>query len=155
MNTSVVQNLLIRLFPFDYGWNEILRFKNLNSSLRFDKQKDIIKSLKLSRLCVVNFNSTVFLETINLNFPTILLLNKKFDELRVSAKPYFDILEKAGILFYDPTLAANKINEIWDNVEVWWNDQKVKAAVNIFCNKFSKKSKNPVKDLFKVFKNFQ
>jgi len=155
LNTSVVQNLLIRLFPLDYGWNEVLRFKNLNSSLRFDKQKDIIKSLKLSRLCVVNFNSTTFLETFNLNFPTILLLNKKFDELRVSAKPYFDILEKAGILFYDPTLAANKINEIWDNVEVWWNDQKVKAAVNIFCNKFSKKSKNPVKDLYKVFKNFQ
>jgi putative transferase (TIGR04331 family) len=155
LNVNVIKNLQVRPYPFDYGWNQTLRFKNLNLGLKFDKQQDIIKSLKLSRLCVVNFNTTVFLETFNLNFPTIVLLNEKFDELRVSAKPYFDILESAGILFYDPTLAANKINKIWENVEMWWNSQKVREALNIFCNKFSQKSKNPVKDLYKVFKNFQ
>jgi putative transferase (TIGR04331 family) len=155
LNINVIKNLLVRPYPFDYGWNQTLRFKNLNLGLKFDKQQDIIKSLKLSRLCVVNFNTTVFLETFNLNFPTIVLLNEKFDELRVSAKPYFDILERAGILFYDPKLAANKINKIWENVEMWWNTQKVRQALNIFCNKFSQKSKNPVKDLYKVFKNFQ
>jgi putative transferase (TIGR04331 family) len=154
LNTNVIKNLLIRPYLHDLGWNQTLRFKNLNLNLKFDKQKDIIESLKLSRLCVVNFNSTVLLETFNLNLPTIVLLNKKFDELRVSSKPYFDILEKAGILFYDPILAANKINKIWENVGAWWNNQKVKAAVNIFCKKFSQKSKNPAKDLYKIFKNF-
>ena len=155
LNINVIKNLLVRPYPFDYGWNQTLRFKNLNLGIQFDKQQDIIKSLKLSRLCLVNFNTTVFLETFNLNFPTIVLLNKKFDELRVSAKPYFDILERAGVLFYDPTLAANKINKIWENVEMWWNNQKVREALNIFCNKFARKSKNPVKDLYKVFKNFK
>ena len=33
-----------------------------------------------------------------------------------NAQPYFDELEKAGILFYDPILAAEKVNEVYESV---------------------------------------
>ena len=119
-----------------------------------DKNKNLYDSLSKSRICFVNLNSTVYLETLNLNFPTILFFNNRNMPINQKTKKYFDILKKAGIYFDDYETAAKKINQIWDNVDNWWYNKSVQKAVNIFCDKFSKRSlKNPIKKLYNSLSN--
>ena len=127
-------------------YSDILSFErglysDLNIKVNYSSEC-FYKDLKNSRICVSNSNQTVFLETLNLNFPTILYFDSKFDELTKSAIPYYNILKDCKIFFEDPIKAASHINSIWDNVDSWWNSKKVQKAVNLFCNRFSKRSTN-------------
>ena len=70
-------------------------------------------------------------------------------ELRDSAKPYFELLKEAGIFHETPESAAYHIIKIWDNVDKWWTSKPVSDAVNQFCERFSKTSKDIVHDLCK------
>jgi putative transferase (TIGR04331 family) len=94
------------------------------------------------------------LETLNLNFPTIIYFNNKNDPIREAAKKYFMILKKAGVFYEDEKLAAIKINQIWPNVNNWWNSKKVQEAVNFFCDKYSRRTETPINDLHRAFKYY-
>ena len=142
------------MYPFNYGWNTKERFKEFKSDIIFDNNKNIDNSLKKSRICYINFNSTVFLETLNYNFPTVLFFNLKQDPIRKEAMPYFNVLKKAQIFFDNEELAAAHINKVWNNVDQWWYSKIVQNSVNIFCNKYSKRSSSPISLLFNLFKSF-
>ena len=114
-------------------------YADLNINVNFSS-KSFYKELQNSRICVSNSNQTVLLETLNLNFPTIIYFDSKFDELKKSVIPYYNILKDSKIFFEDPVKAAIHINDIWDNVDDWWQSKKVQNAVNLFCIKFSKRT---------------
>lgn len=127
-------------------FNETLLFErklytSLNININYSS-KSFYKEIKKSRICVCNSNQTVFLETLNLNFPTIVFFDSKFDLLNKSALPYYNILRENKIFFEDSAEAAAHINKIWDNVDQWWKHKKVQRAVNLFCNKFSKRTES-------------
>jgi putative transferase (TIGR04331 family) len=69
--------------------------------------------------------------------------------------PYFNILKKAQIFFDNEELAAAHINKVWNNVGQWWYSKTVQNSVNIFCNKYSKRSSAPVSSLFNFFSNLK
>ena len=73
-----------------------------------------------SRLCISTYNATVHLESFIYNFPTIIYFNPLHWKLRPSAKPYFEELRRAGILFDTPEDAAKKVNEIPEEPRFWW-----------------------------------
>jgi putative transferase (TIGR04331 family) len=159
LDSHIHDRLVFREYPHDLGWNIDLKSAlkdNIKLEVLKDKNKKLYDSLSKSRICFVNLNSTVLLETLNLNFPTVLFLNTNNEPVNNEAKIYLNILKKAGIFFDDYEMAAKKINQIWDNVGGWWHNASTQHAVSIFCDKFSKRSlSNPVKDLYKVFKNFK
>lgn len=156
---QVQAQLLFREYVHNFGWNIDLKSllkKKININVLTDTNKNIRNSLSRCRICFVNLNGTVFLETLNLNFPTIIFLNINNEPVNDDAKTSLYILKKAGILFYDYKNAARKINEIWDDVSSWWYSDLVQNAVNIYCNKFSKRPlTDPVKELYNIFKNFR
>jgi putative transferase (TIGR04331 family) len=114
-------------------------YADLNINVNFSS-KGFYKELQNSRICVSNSNQTVFLETLNLNFPTIIYFDSRFDELKKTVTPYYNILKDSKIFFEDSVKAAIHINDIWDNVDDWWQSKKVQNAVNLFCDKFSKRA---------------
>jgi putative transferase (TIGR04331 family) len=157
LNSYVHDYLVFREYPTDLGWNNDLKSalkNNIKLDLLIDKNKNLYDSLSKSRICFVNLNSTVYLETLNLNFPTILFFNNNNAPVNEKTKKYFDILKKAEIYFDNYEMAAKKINQIWDNVDNWWYSKSVQNAVNIFCDKFSKRSlKDPIKQLYNSLSN--
>ena len=85
----------------------------------------------------------------------ILFFNQNVS-LNNETKKYLNILKKAEVYFDNHILAARKINQIWDNVDEWWYSPLVQNAVNIFCDKFSRRSsKNPIKQLYNSLTNFE
>ena len=152
INKNIFCKIVFRNFPVNYDRNVSEIVRDAYPNILFDKNKHLYDSLNQSRLCYINLNSTAYLETFSLNFPTIICFDKKIDLVRNDAKKYFKVLEKAGVYYDNHQLAAEKINKIWNNVDEWWSSKKVQSAVAYFCNRYAKRSYNSVNELADFFK---
>jgi putative transferase (TIGR04331 family) len=104
LDSHVLDRLVLREYPHDLGWNINLKSilkDNINLDVSIDKNKKFYNSLSKSKICIVNLNSTIFLETLNLNFPTVLFFNTNNEPVNKETKMYFNILKQAGIFFDD------------------------------------------------------
>ena len=101
-------------------------------------------------------NSTPFLQTISLNFPSIVIWNKLNNPIRKEAIKYIGLLHKNKILFYDPKKAAKFINKIWENdINEWWLSNKTQYAIKKFSEIFSKNNVNILSNLKDQIKNYE
>lgn len=153
LSEKIRSNLLIRLFPHDFQcaqvdrWRDSLLKVNLNNS-----DISMEELMKGAKICIGTYNATTYLETMSLNFPTIIFWNPKYWELRGEAQPYFDSLKLAGILHETPESAANKLKEIWSDIPRWWNSELVQKARSEFCNQYARNPNKPLSLLRKFFK---
>ncbi len=104
------------------------------------------------RINIVTLSSTTILQSLNINFPTIIFFNLK-DTIGVNSyrENSYNLLKKANIFFENPKDAAKKINEIWDNVENWWFEKERQKLVTEFCNRMCIRSENADNELKKYF----
>ena len=109
----------------------------------FHSKKNSIYYLEKHKIYVDTLNSTGYLETLNLNLPTILMFDERICRIRHNAKKEFLSLEKANILFKDAKAAAKFINENYEKIDDWWFSKKVQLAVKNFTNKFARSTNNP------------
>ena len=84
------------------------KFKKVNF---FYSKKSSFYYLEKHKIYVDTLNSTGYLETLNLNLPTILIFDERICRIRQNAKKEFLSLEKAKILFKDAKAAAKFVNE--------------------------------------------
>ena len=134
-------------------WEEIDRWKENfpDISISTTSQKSFIKNLMQCRISISTYNATTFLETLSLNFPTIIFWDEEFSSISLDAKKFFSALESVGIFHKSPQSAAQKIIDIWDDIPAWWNSSDVQKVRRQFCNQYSKLSNSPVEDLLNVF----
>jgi len=146
------KKILVRLYSNDYGWDQKLRWENEFSDLKFDLGRNPIKALlENSRLCIATYNATSYLETLAWNMPTIVFWNEEHWELNSDSKPYFDLLLDVGIFHTSPQSAAQKIIEIWDDIDSWWLSVTVQNARQKFCEQYTRDVDRPVDQLKKIF----
>ena len=144
-------NLILRLHAKKYGWNEYERFQSNYPEINIDKgESKITKLLLKTKLCVFTYNATGYLETFASRIPTIIFWNTKENILREETNYYFEILKKNNIFFDDPIKASKHINFIWKNIDEWWNSSNIQDAINTFCLKYSKISKNKVNEIKEI-----
>ena len=137
INSLIHQNIIIRLHSWDFGLNPELRWREQFPSLRIDMGKmPIFRLFKKARLVVHTYNQTGFLETIALGVPTILIFDFKHAPIRNSAKPYYNELRRVGILFDNPIMAGIQINNIWNNIDLWWDNADLQSVVSSFRKRF-------------------
>ena len=53
--------------------------------------------------------------------------------LKPVAAPFFDELRSAGILFDSPEAAARKANEVWPDVQGWWQQEHIRDVRQRFA----------------------
>ena len=129
------------------GWDIPKVLDVAGYSGNIDRSKDsLISSLNKSRLCVCTHNATIFLETLSINFPTIIFWQPSHHEIRPDAQPYFKLLHNAGILFYCPEKAAEQVNKISDKIDEWWLLDKVQSARAEFCKQFALSSNDWIQE---------
>jgi len=144
------QNLTIRLHADCryLNWNEEARWKRFDSALKIDAGSvNICDLIANSRLVVHSYDSTGILETLSQNIPTLAFWQNGFDHLRESAKPFYNLLVDVGIVHFTPEAVAQKVNEVWDDIDTWWRTPEVQDARKKFCDRYAKQSENPVQDL--------
>jgi len=154
LNPKILEIIKIRLNVPDFDWELKSRFSDNGYHHNLEGTKiGIYKRLKKSRLCISTQNATVFIETFSANFPTIMIWDPEYYEIRDSASKYYNELEKVGILHYTSESAAEVLNEIYQNPMEWWMQNKIQAAKNKFCSRYAYIGDNWLKEWKDEIKN--
>ncbi len=147
--------LLVRLDPNDFGWDQVERWRDrcpdvpLNDSQRPGVLVDLLSQ---TRVFIVSYNGTSFLESFAMDVPTIMFWNPDYWELNERVAPLFESLTEAGILHYSPTAAADKLSEIWDDVDSWWSSELVTVTRKRFCDSCNQSPPDLVNQIAKALK---
>lgn len=133
-------DLRVRAPIAEYGrkqihqWNE--RFPDVDVELPMERP--FYDSVGTARLVLVDHLSTSFVECLSADIPVILFWDPERNELTDAAKPAFEVLKEAGILYETPEAAAFKANEVYDNVDQWWHSPGVQNARERFCEQWGR-----------------
>jgi putative transferase (TIGR04331 family) len=100
------------------------------------KQTGLWDALKSCRLFVCTSYSTTMFEVLGVNIPTVLLLTGYESIFRKKSAAPLQQLAREGILYTDPQSAAEHINNIWLDVNAWWDQTQVQEARHAFCQQF-------------------
>jgi len=125
------------------------------TGLRFDKEKLLAKYLEginfvssfkfkgetckeqmlSSKLVIVDFLSTSYLESLHMNIPTICFWDPKSMSLKDDYADFFDDLVEAKIMHTNPSSAAIHLKEIHTNPQTWWQSKKIQDLKNNWLNR--------------------
>lgn len=146
--------LLVRLHSQDYGFSQRQRWQARYPYIRLDEGvQPMAALLEKTRLYISTYNATTYLESISLNFPTIMFWNPKHWELRDSALPYFEKLKSAGIFHETPESAAKQMAAVWNDVTGWWDSGEVQSARLEFCERYAHIPEKPMDVMAKLFRD--
>ena len=138
LHPEIQNNLTVRLYVHDYGWEQEKRWNGRFPNIALDLGKKRIHELIAhSRLFVSTYNAATYLESFTMNIPTVIFWNPNHWEVRDSAKPYFDDLKKVGIFHETPESAALHVSKVWDDVDGWWESKPVRDALDQFKSQYS------------------
>ncbi len=98
LSPKVREQLRIRLYPMDFGWNFKEKLHQEVPNLRMDDIKRSADSLNASRLIVIDHPATTFLEAMSAGIPTVGFWDPKYFEMRPSALDSFKTLQEVGIV---------------------------------------------------------
>jgi putative transferase (TIGR04331 family) len=147
-------NIKIRLAPNEYGWGLNKRFIDLDLGVKFDhRDKSVKETIRGCRLYISTTNATTYLESLSWNVPTVIFWNPEYWEINDEAKTYFDLLKSVGIFHETPESAARHVEDVWDNVDVWWDSELVQEARERFCVQYSNTPNNLLKKMSLVLKS--
>ena len=145
LSQHIMQELSFRPHYVDGGWDVAQRLKDCVPDIRVETwEMPFQKRLENCRLYICDHLSTTFADALAANKPTILFWNPQTNDLRPEAQSYYDLLRNNGILFDTPEAAAAAVNEVYEDVETWWNQPDRQAAIKMFCNRFARTSSNTV-----------
>jgi putative transferase (TIGR04331 family) len=145
-----IDQLSIRLYPRDYGWNlDELLAPELNK-VKLDKENNFYDSLMKSKLFICDHPSTTFLEALALNKPTLLFWNQEDNQLRTEVLDLYNKLAKVGILHTDVDSVIKQLEEVYSDLDGWWFSTSVQSVVAEFCEQLCAREENELE----VFKNF-
>ena len=149
---DLYNNLLIRMYHTDYGWEEKKRLTDLHPNIRIDDAtQSIWKLVENTRLVVYSYNSTGYLEFMAANIPTIIFWDPTINPIRNSATKYFDDLKRVGIYHESPESAARHVKTIYNDIDIWWNNEDLKIVLNQFLRKYCYSSYNLLNNLKNIF----
>ena len=135
------QKVKLRFAKEDSGWEAEKRLSQKIKYIKKDKNNlSLMETLKKSKLAFCTANSTVFLETLSWNFPTLVFIDLRFYEIRDDVFQDFMKLNKVGICFFNIESALEHLSNINNDIDRWWYDNDLQLARKEFINKFANNS---------------
>ena len=135
LKEEIRQHVKLRVFP-DQS-NKILINSMVNKNY-ISQEANFYDNLKVSRLHLSIVNATTYLESLNLNFPTIILFEKKYLYIRKSIYRDFMKLKEVGIFYENSDDLIAFINKNYFSIEKWWNGKKLQKVKNTFIHKYAR-----------------
>ena len=142
LDESVSGDVLLRIFEhldirFESGYLEKWRINF--PGIRVDNSRtSIFKALEKTKLFVYTYNSTGYLETLAMNFPTVMFWDPDLFEGKPAFNEILNELEEAGIYHRTPESAAIHINRIWNDLDQWWHSPRVQQCRIRFERRFAR-----------------
>lgn len=154
LNKNLKDKTLIRLRDIDLGWSEHPRFLREFPNLEYDYgTKNIFRLMESSKIVVSTSLSTSYLESLNMNIPSVVISNYDLEPIRRDAKECLDLLIRSKILHFSTESAIKHIEEVWSHVDAWWLSKEVQDNINKFCFKYAKKIKHKEREIIKLIRS--
>jgi putative transferase (TIGR04331 family) len=145
--------VLVRFNPNDYAHAQKQRWQGRFPNIQLETGVlPMISLMRKARIYISTYNATTYLESMSLNFPTIMFWNPKHWELRDSAIPYFELLKSVGIFHETPESAARQMAVVWDAVTEWWGSESVQLVRREFCERYAYIPEKPIDAMEKLFR---
>ena len=136
-------NILIRFKNKDVEDYKDTFFDYVNKSkIKIDKNLNFNDALTNIRLVVTNTTSTIALETIASNIPTLLIQDIDKKEFKKETKLVLKRLKKNNVYFEDFAKAKNFINNNWNKIDKWWFSNKTQSAIKEYAKNYCHYDKN-------------
>ena len=156
LSKRIIKNYYFRLGPRGDAWDIKKRLIDAGLINQIDNSNNsFIKSSKNARLIIHSDNSTSLLESLSNNFPTLIYWDPSLFELTQEGESYFEIFHSLGIMHYSPESLSKKLNEVYDDVLGWWDQNDIRTACADFSNYFALRNSNYVKDWQNLFINLK
>lgn len=140
--------LSIRPFPKDFGLNQRETIEDMFKDIAIsEKNSTFYDDLKDSKLVLSTYNATTFIETMNMNIPTIICWNPQFWEVTSEAQLHFDRLKSCKVFFDSPRECAIFLNANWDKLADWWESEDVQSAIHSFLDAYGYTGHSPLREL--------
>jgi putative transferase (TIGR04331 family) len=138
LSVDIQKKIVVRISPTDYSYSIKDRWESSFPKIELDLARNsMLNAMKKSRIFISTYNATTYLESLALNFPTLIFWDEAYWELNGEAVFYFDKLEKVGIFHKTPESAALMLIKIWPDINDWWESREVQNARSFFCKKYS------------------
>tara|TARA_Y100000816_G_C26036178_1_gene542556 strand:- start:476 stop:1240 length:765 start_codon:yes stop_codon:yes gene_type:complete len=108
----------------------------INKNIKLDENAEFLDSLKKARMVITSYDATPFLQSLNLNTPTIGFWDSKTGIIGPKMFKYFKELKKNNILMSNEKKINNILMENYKNIESWWKKPNRLKAVRKFRNNF-------------------
>lgn len=140
LNGHVAANTLFRPYPADFGWKNLPGSDAAPMAVQTDDfSATFWERVRQSRLVVVDHpGSTTFLEALAAGRPVLCFCASDLFDIRPSAQPFYDDLERAGIYHRSIESAADTLNQNFDDIEAWWLDPTRQTAIAAFREHFAR-----------------
>jgi putative transferase (TIGR04331 family) len=138
---KVSYDLIIKSYSTDYGWGLKKQLNDLYPEIKIIDKFSLFSSNKY-KIIISTYNGTSLLETLSCNFPTIIFWDPNYLELRDEAIPFFNLLKDSKIFHESAESAVNHLSNIWKNIEIWWESDKVQIARKHFIENYAKYDNN-------------
>ncbi|VAW71375.1 hypothetical protein MNBD_GAMMA12-1330 [hydrothermal vent metagenome] len=150
LHNRVYEQLKIRPYP-NRGWQLRDRYLDIFGDRKISKCSTIEEDFSNSKIIVCSYPQTTFSEALFTGIPTILLYLEHFWEVQPEYYNLIKVCKKAKIIHTDPETAAEHINSICDNPDVWWSDLETVTARNLFFDVCGAVGENPLRVWHKFF----
>jgi putative transferase (TIGR04331 family) len=149
---GLVEKLLLRMHYLDFDWKIKRRLIKVVPTLQFDSwEVSFRKKIRGARVCVFDYLSTTFAESLASNIPTVIFFDESKYPVFEDMAPYFQALKDAHILHETPEDAAAWVANVFNDTDSWWLSESCQKAVKEFCYLYARTSKKPLRDWINTF----
>ncbi len=142
LKEEIIQSIIFRNSPnTDWGYKSLIK-EDFKNSIKFSTNNNIFSDFKNTKLLICGYPSTPFSESINLDIPSIFFFSKKNWNIHTKFRGLLDDMQNENLFFEDEKLASNHINQIWHNIDSWWNKSSVQKVISQCKKDFFKINKN-------------
>ena len=147
-NSIIYRNLAFKAHPMEnrrkkeFSYFDYMKKSHPKVKL-YKTSYELNKAIQNSKISIFFYLATPFLTNITLNKPSIFIYPNNFKEM-ISDEylPIFQKLEEAKITTHNPIALADFINEKFNNIDEWWQNEKIQRVRNEASNIFAKKNEN-------------
>jgi putative transferase (TIGR04331 family) len=118
------------------GINFTKKLLTANNQILFDNNKNSLKSINQSTICIVTMNSTNLLECLKIRKPTIIFWDTSIVSFHKRSELVINNLINLGIMHSTAESAALKLIDLKNGIDHWWNSTEVQKALNDFTSMF-------------------
>ena len=136
---SEVENVLVKLYPYEYGWYQLDWLINDYPKLNVDtKRKNLINLIDKAELVIMDYHATAFLETLVINKPLLCTWNREWFKGSYMFEKDIDQLKNIGIFHENPRSLIEEYQNISSNIQEWWREEKrIKVMAEVKNNLLS------------------